>query len=279
MSRGPKLAIAIALGLLAALFGMVYLNTERNRMLGTTEIVEVYVAASDIPANTPIDGAKLATRRIPRTFAQPQSITTAEVADSSKITGVTIVPIEEGEQVVRTKLWTGKTPPLAADLRARSGMVAVSVQMDEDPQSLHGLVQPRDRVDVLALLEFVKPNEEKFKEVRPLFYNVEVLAVDRTTASSVTQNLPVDKNALVPKEESLKTVTLALSPVAAQQLILAQELPSSKIWLVLRSPSSGDYRYETWNTDRLIQSEHRLWDKEESRAEMQKEMMRGIVGR
>jgi Flp pilus assembly protein CpaB len=276
MSRGPKLAIAIALGLLAALFGMVYLNSERTRMLGSTETVEVYVAASDIPANTPIDAAKLTTRQIPRSYVQPQSFTTES---AEKITGVTIVPIQQGEQILRTKLWTGKTPPLVDDLKRRAGMVAVTVEMPDAPQALHGLVQPRDRVDVLALLEFVKPNDEKFKEIRPLFYNVEVLAVDRTTASSISQNLPTGKNELVPQEEKVQTVTLALPPVAAQQLILAQELPSSRIWLILRSPASGDYRYETWNTDRLIQSEHRLWDAEEFRAETERDLMKGLAGR
>lgn len=279
MSRGPKLAIAIALGLLAALFGMVYLNTERDRVLGTTEIVEVYVAAGDIPANMPIDGAKLATRRIPSTFKQPQAITTAEVSDRAKITGVAIVPIQEGEQIVRTKLWTGKAPPLVDDLKRRPGMVAVTVKMNETFQALDGLVQPRDRVDILALLEFIKPDKSKFKEVRPLFYNVEILAVDRITASSVSQNLPQAKTEITQSPGEVKSVTLALPPVGAQQLVLAQQLPSSRIWLILRSPASGDYRYETWNTDRLIQSEHRLWDAEEFSVEAQRELMKGLAGR
>lgn len=277
MSRGPKLAVAAALGLLAALFGMLYLSSERSRILGNREIVEVYVAADDIPANASLNGAKLTTRKVPRAFLQPQAITTAEVTDRSKVTGVTIVPIRENEQIVRTKLWEGKTPPLADDLRLRPNMVAVSVEMKGKSQALQGLVQPRDRVDVLAVLEFVKPTKEKFKEVRPLFQNVEVLAVNRTTTSSVSAiaNAKTDAE-LVDKVE---TVTLALPPTAAQQLILAQQLPSSSIWLVLRSAASGNYTYDTWNTDRLVQSEYRLWDESEASLEAQQEMMRRMGGR
>jgi Flp pilus assembly protein CpaB len=278
MKRGPKLAVAIALGLLAALFGLVYLSSEKTRLIGSTEAVEVYVAAADIRANTPIDPRKLTKRRIPKTFLQPGYISTLEVNDPSKVTGVAIVPIMENEQIVRTKLWQGKTPPLSDDLRLHPGLVAVSVLMRDPPQALQGLVQARDHVDVLALLEFVKPdNKTKFKEVRPLFYNVEVLAVNRTTESSTAQNLPVA--AKEERPEDVQTVTLAVPPAVAQQLILAQQLPSAKIWLVLRSPASGSYAYEVWNTDRLIQSDSRLWDAEESTREMQQDMMKKLTGR
>lgn len=278
MSRGPKLAVAVVLGLLAALFGMVYLNTERSRLVGSAQQISVYVASDDIPANTSVEGGKLTTRRIPRSYLQPGAITEQEVSDKNRITGFAIVPIKEGEQILRTKLFEGKTPPLSADLTARPGLVAVSVRMKEAQHSVHGLLQPRDRVDVLAELDFVKPPKEKFKEIRPLFYNVEVLAVNRTTMSSVKQNLPMEKvesQAL----ERVDTVTLALPPVAAQQLILAQELPSASIWLVLRTPASGAYTYEAWNTDRLIQSQYRLWDAEGFAIEEQQELMNRALGR
>ncbi len=148
--------------------------------------------------------------------------------------------------------------------------------LKDPPQALQGLVQARDHVDVLAALEFIKPDKSKFKEVRPLFYDVEVIAVNRTTQSTITQNVPAAVKEERPEE--VQTVTLAMPPAAAQQLILAQLLPSAKIWLVLRSPSSGKYSYEVWNTDRLIQSDSRLWDAEEAAREMQQDMMKRIGG-
>lgn len=277
MSRGPKLAVAAVLGLLAALFGMVYLSSERSKLVGSGEQVEVYFAADDIPANTPIEGGKLVARTIPKTFQLPGAITTKEVNDKNRITGFAVVPIREGEQLLRNKIWEGKAPPLSADLASRQGLVAVSVKMKDAPQSVHGLLQPRDRVDVLAELDFVKPPKEKFKEVRPLFYNVEVLAVNRTTMSSITQNIPIEKMEAQALEK-VDTVTLALSPVAAQQLVLAQELPSASIWLILRTPGSGAYKYEVWNTDRLIQSQYRLWDAEADAERAQQAMMDRAMG-
>ena len=138
-------------------------------------------------------------------------------------------------------------------------------------------MQARDHVDVLALLEFVKPDKSKFREVRPLFTNVEVLAVNRTTGSTVTQNLPAAKDE---RPEQVQTVTLALRPVEAQELILAQNLASTAdIWLVLRSAASGNYNYEVWNTDRLVQSDMRLWDPKEEEMDARQEAMRKLSGR
>lgn len=273
MSRGPKLAVAVVLGLLAALFGMIYLNTEKRAVLGDTQMITVYVAADDIPPNTPIEPGKIKTRRIPRDYVAAQAILATDM-DKSAITGYAIVAIKENEQILRSMIFSGRTPPLSADLAARAGLVAVTVETKSAPQSLGGLLQPRDRVDVLAVLDFVKPPKDKFREVRPLFYNVEVLAVNRTTMSTVTQNLPIEKveqQAL----EKVETVTLALPPVAAQQLILTQNLQSgNEIWLILRTPASGAYTYETWNTDRLIQSQYRLWNAEE----MQQEALGRVLG-
>ncbi len=273
MGKGAKIAIAVGLGLLAALFGMLYLNGQRNALLGGTELVQVYVASRDIPANTPLEGSALATREIPRTFLQPGSIPVSEVPDRTKIQGVTVAAIATGEQISRSKLSGGKEPPLSVDLKAMKGMVAVGVEMDRAPQSISSLVRPGDRVDVLASFEFEKPGTqgESFTEVRPLFMNVGVVAINQVTAS--TRQIPVDPSVAV-EPVDVATVTLALPPANAQQLVLAQQLGS--VWLLLRAQGDDTQNtYEVWNNERLIGASSKLFRAQESQAAM----LRRLSGR
>jgi Flp pilus assembly protein CpaB len=266
MTKRARLAIAIVLGLLAALFGMLYLNTERDKFIGSSEVVHVYVATEDIPANTIIDKDKLTTRAVPRSFLQPQSITTTEIPDKANVKGVTIVEIKQNEQLLRTKLWDGTEPPLSKDLKSRKGMVAVTVAMKAQPQALHGLVKPGNRVDVLASFRFEKSDKEDFREVRPLLTDVEILAVNDTSISNVKPYVPV-KAGDERVAKRAETVTMALPPAAAQQVILAQQL--GDIWLLLRAEGDNTpHTYEVWNNERLLQSQYKLW-----RSDPREEMM------
>lgn len=273
MGKGAKIAIAVGLGLLAALFGLLYLNAQRNALLGGTELVQVYVASRDIPANTALESSALATREIPRAFLQPGAIPVSEVPDRTKIQGVTVAAISTGEQLSRSKLSEGREPPLSADLKAMKGMVGVGVEMAQAPQSISGLVKPGDRVDVLASFEFEKPGTqgESFTEVRPLFMNVGVIAVNQVTAS--TRQLPVDPSVATEPVE-IVTVTLALPPPNAQQLVLAQQL--GNVWLLLRAQGDNTQNtYEVWNNERLIGASNKLFRAQESQAAL----LRRIAGR
>lgn len=258
MSKGGRIILAIAMGLMAALFGMLYLSSQRDQIIGTSEVVRVYVAAKDIKPNVPIDPAMITTSSVPKRFLQPQSITATEVPDKSKISGVALVPIKEGEQILRTKLFEGAIPPLSSDLKNRPNTVAVSVEMHGLPQSVHGLVRPGDRVDVLASFKFEKTKDEDFTEVRPLFQNLEVLAVNDKTASNVKISKDDKQTAESQSDQLAKTVTLAAAPAVAQQLILAQQL--GNVWLLLRAPGdNAEHQYEIWNNERLLKSPFKLW--------------------
>ncbi len=257
MSKGAKIAVAVGLGLLAALFGLLYLNAQRDALLGGTELIEVYVASRDIPPNVALESNALTTRQIPRAFLQPGAISVSEVPDRTKIQGVTIANIATGEQLSRSKLIEGMEAPLSSDLRAMKGMVAVGVRMAESPTSISGLVRAGDRVDVLASFQFEKPGAaaEPFTEIRPLFMNVGVLAVNQTTAS--TRQVPRDPTLEAALLE-VTTVTLALPPSNAQQLVLAQQL--GDVWLLLRAQGDTEpYTYEVWNNERLLGTANKLF--------------------
>ncbi len=271
MSKGGRIAVAVGLGLLAALFGMLYLGSQRDQLLGSSEIVRVYVATQDIKPNTAIEGSMLALKSVPRAYLQPQSISVSEFPDKAKVKGVTLVPIKEGEQIVRTKLYEGAPPPLSAELKTRPNMVAVGVDIQALPNAIHGLIRPGDRVDVLASFKFEKSKDEDFTEIRPLYQNVEVLAVNDKTAGNV-RVIAAEKTSLEQSSDKIiKTVTLALAPASAQQIILTQQL--GNIWLLLRGPGDqAQHPYEIWNNERLLKSPNRLW-RAPTREDMMREMM------
>jgi len=273
MSKGAKILIALALGGMAALFGMLYLNTQKAELLGSSQMVKVYVAADNIPPNKLIEPDMLLVREIPQTFLQPASITVTDVPDRSKIRGITLVPIQEGEQILRTKLFEGAPPSLASELKGKPSMLAVGIAMQGLPQSMHGLVKPGDKVDVLASFEFEREDSDPFTEIRPMFQNVEVLAVNDRTAGNA-QILGEEKTSEASQETTVaQTVTLALPPAAAQQIVLAQQLGS--IWLFLRAPGDKTlHKYEIWNNERLLQTPFRLWKARDTRAEVARDLAR-----
>ena len=273
MSRGGRIAVAVALGLLAALFGMLYLSTQRDALRGTSDIVRVYVATKDIKPNTPLDESMIALRDVPRRYMQPGSITVNDIDDPSKIVGVALVPIRETEQILRTKLTEGAIPPLSSELKGRAATVAVSVEMKGFPHAIHGLLKPGDRVDVLASFTFEKTREEQFTEIRPLFQNLEVLAVNDVTTSTTKVATGSAVGGDGPSDKLTRTVTLAASPATAQQLVLAQQL--GNVWLLLRAPDDkGQHQYEIWNNERLLQSPYKLWQAKDPQQEMMEQLLR-----
>ncbi|MHB0968174.1 MAG: Flp pilus assembly protein CpaB [Thermoanaerobaculia bacterium] len=273
MSKGARIAIAVVIGLIAALFGVLYLNGQREKLIGSSEVVRVYVATEEIPANTLLESDMIAVREMPRSFVQPQAFLTTEIPDKSKLKGVTVVPIKENEQILRTKLYEGAPPPLSADLKARTGLVGVGIDMSDLPHSLHGLVKPGDHVDVLASFQFEKENNEDYTEIRPMLQNIEVMAVNERTMSNQKVWVPTKPGEEQRAETTAKTVVVAVTPEAAQQVILAQQL--GKIWLVLRAQGdTGPKRYEVWNNDRFFQGPRRLFKASDQRLEMLNQMRR-----
>jgi pilus assembly protein CpaB len=271
MSKGGRLTLALALGLLAALFGMIYLASKRDEILGSSEVVRVYVATDDIKPNTVLDAAMLTVRQVPKTYLQPQSILVSEFPDKGKVKGVTLVPIKRNEQIVRTKLYEGAPPPLSSELKNKPDMVAVGIDIQALPNAIHGLVKPGDHVDVLASFKFEKTKDEDFTEIRPLYQNVEVLAVNDKTAGNVRIANDQKSSNEASSDKMIKTVTLALPPPAAQQVILTQQL--GNIWLLLRAPGDNtQHQYEIWNNERLLRSPFRLWH-----AQGREELLREIV--
>ena len=121
--------------------------------------------------------------------------------------------------------------------------------------------------------------DEHFTEVRPLFMNVMVVSVDQHTMNTHETvvndpNSPGAGGGGAPGE--VKTVTLALPPPNAQQLVLAQQL--GQIWLLLRAKGdNAPHTYEIWNNERLLGAANRLWRAQDNQAAMMRKIAAGAA--
>jgi pilus assembly protein CpaB len=207
--------ISLALGLLAAALGFLYLDSRETQLLRRSKELDVMVASRYIPAYTRLDEDWVSFRKIPSDYV-PQGA----VLEASEINGkLTLAPLAKGEPVLFNKLVRSSLSLAAA---VPEGRRAFSLAVDA-VSGVSGLLRPGDVVDVLLLTEGEEKNGRAMAAT--LFQLVRVLAVGSL----------YDQEELKGKErEGFSTVTLALSPQECEVLLYAQN--RGKIHLTLRSP-------------------------------------------
>ncbi|ADI02674.1 Flp pilus assembly protein CpaB [Syntrophothermus lipocalidus] len=217
--------LAILFGLAATVLAYRYIAGVKARY-EPKNLVQVVVAATDIPKNSVITREKVKLELVPAQFAHP-----AAVRDLDEVVGrVAASYIVAGEEILSAKIISDaeKTNKLA--YAVPMGKRAVSVPVNA-VSGVSGLVRPGDRVDVIATVELAS-GQENVAVTSFILQDVEVLAVD--------QNLDETKPVPAAKEEAAPatTVTLAVTPEEARPLVLASEQGS--IRLALRAPADHD---------------------------------------
>ena len=201
----------------AATFGIyrVLQVTKAEAKITTQPVV---VAMEDIPEGKSIDRAAVR-------LAQWVSGTAPAGAFSSidSVVGrVTRVDVFKGEVVVPGRLAPNGTGP-GLQVKITPGKRAAAVRID-DVAGIGGLIQPNSRVDVMVMTR----DEKKGENVAKLFMsNMRVLSVG-TQDSRTQDNRPI----------AATTVTLEVSPVEAERLMIAQG--EGRIALVLRGYGDPD---------------------------------------
>ena len=251
--KGGKIAVALALGLGLGAAYLVHGYLEQlAKQAQPTPTMQVVTAAQDIPARTVIAPSMLKLTTLPATAKLPDALA-APAAAAGKVSKQAIM---KDEQLLPAKLF---------DTRDESGLAfivppgkrAIAVGVNEVVGS-GGLLLPGDYVDVLAVID-TKPPAADAKQPRPspapgedvtavaqyILQNVEVLAVaQQTEADDPTQGLtgsvkitsgvkPSQPAKADPATQPLaKTVTLAVAPLEAGRIVLAED--KGRIRLVLR---------------------------------------------
>jgi pilus assembly protein CpaB len=213
--------IPLIVGLLLALGTGVLLLNYLGSLRASATVVEtrkVWVASRDIPARMLLTDAFLAEATRPATEVDQDAI-----GERRKILGkYSLITIPAGSVVTASKIGdgTGSLPT-----RLPPGMRAVSISIDR-VKGVAGLIQPGDRVDVIAVPPRVG---SEIPKASAILRGALVLAMGNTVETTSATPGPDNQN--------LTTVTLALTP--KQVDLLATADLNTTLRLALRPPKES----------------------------------------
>lgn len=212
MESVNKRVILISLILAVFTTGLVYLYIKKSTTKPeVTEYINVYVAASTLPAKHLITEADIKQSRVTREYLSAQA-----VLNKADIIGKRLKDrVIEGEQILRDRLVEEEDMTLAFNLPVGKRAVAVNVN---EQIGVGFLIKPGDRVDVIA--NFTAAGEDQPDYSKIVIQNVQVLALSKDMGTS--EQAPT---------EPPKTVTLAVSPEEAEKLSFVSEFASIRLAL------------------------------------------------
>lgn len=212
-TRRTTLLIAVILALGTGWLTYSYVSSLRT---AAGQPKPVLIATVDIPAREKIVDTMYRVESRPASALQPDAI-----GDPAKVAGgLALVTIPSGSQLTASEI--GTNAALALPVRLQPGMRAVSIPIDQ-VKGVSGLVQPGDRVDVIAIPP--KAGDTPPKAVT-ILRGIRVLAVG--------SNLENPSATPSPQEQGSSTVTLEVNPKQANLLAWADA--DSNLRLALRSP-------------------------------------------
>jgi pilus assembly protein CpaB len=223
MKIPPRTTLIVA-GAIAAATGFLTLNyvssVGRSDAAQAEPQLGILIAQKDIPARATIDVSML--RRVERRASQvePGAVTDAHKAIGS----LALVSLPAGSTITDSRIGRPQTVALAVVLRP--GMRAVSIGIDR-VKAVGGLIQPGDRVDVIAVPPRVG---DETPQARTIIYGALVLASGMQMESVSQPTSAPGQDA----SQNLTTVTLGVTP--AQADLLATADVNATLRLALRSP-------------------------------------------
>lgn len=190
----------------------------------------VFVAASDIPADTPITAAMIQSAELSR-----EAVVSGAITNQPEIIGkVSNAKIFSGEQIIGAKLvLTGEIGSKTLAYAITPGMRAITIAVDET-SGLAYMLAPADRVDIIGEFLTTTPSETadgsiKVSHTAMILENINVLAVDNVLSKDgkISSDSPV-----------YTTLTLEVTPAEAMELSEAQF--EGQLRAILRSPIDTD---------------------------------------
>jgi pilus assembly protein CpaB len=213
--RRIPLIIGLLLALGTGVLLLNFLSSLRTRTIAQSKMV--WVATHDIAARMRIDADAVTQESRSGPDLDPDAIT-----DKKSVVGrYTLITIPAGSVLTASKV--GEIGSFALPARLPPGMRAISIAIDR-VKGVSGLIQPGDRVDVIA----VPPRVGIETPIgSAILRGALVLAVGNETETA--QATPS------PGNEDLTTVTLAVTPGQAD--VLASADINTVLRLTLRSPN------------------------------------------
>src|ERR1700681_1274526 len=215
-ARRIPLIVGIVLALGTGVLMLSYLGSLRGQTT-VAPAVTVYVAAHDVPARALLNAGLVTEVKRPASEVDPDA-----VADRKELVGkYSLITIPAGSVVTRSKIGLAGANALPA--RLPIGMRAVSISIDR-VKGVAGLIQPGDRVDVVAVPPRVG---SEVPRASAILRGALVLAMGNAVETTSATPSPDTQN-------NLTTVTLALTP--EQVNLLASADLNTTLRLALRPP-------------------------------------------
>lgn len=173
------LILAVVLGLLTASVLYLYIRGLEKNPATETQMQNVVVAVSTIPAHVKITPEMLAIKSIPVEAVHPDAFTSVNEA----VGGTSKAEIINGEQVIKGRvIIEGVSSPLA--YRIPENMRAITIPMGEI-SGVAGYIEVGDRIDILVAYDDETLNPTKI--VYTQLQNIEILEKGPYTATAEEQ--------------------------------------------------------------------------------------------
>jgi pilus assembly protein CpaB len=169
--RVRNIVIAVVLAALAALMTSFYVTNYKRNVQQDESDVKVWVAARDIPANTPGSDAvkQLDTKQVERRNVVPGAISSTDQVNEL----VSSQPIYAGEQITARRFTT--RTQIGVHGKLKGNLRAFQVQGNGD-QLLAGTIRTGDHVDLLATFKYKQgESAATYVATRTVLRDVEVL--------------------------------------------------------------------------------------------------------
>ncbi|MFM7200985.1 MAG: Flp pilus assembly protein CpaB [Myxococcota bacterium] len=228
MKNPRALILSIVMGLIALLMQFSCINKERAALLHDSELIPTVIATRNIPKNVKLDETMVKVELVPRKWQQPGALGKGEDVYQQ----ISASPIQEGEQVLLTKLVSLEDAGLAFKVPKRKRGIAVAVY---EVNAVGGHIKPGNYVDIMGSFDFGTGDKADLRTIT-LFQNVLVLAVGDDLGQSVPQSIDeaaAQDNYVRATTRNNGTIVVSLTPLECQKITLAQEMGS--LSLTLRS--------------------------------------------
>ncbi len=171
--------------------------------------VRVLIAKVEIPASVPLTEELVGFTELPKDAVPEDAVTSYEQYEERGLR----YPVAAGDIIRQTKL--GEKGEFTNSRQIPDGMRVVSISVNET-QTLAGMLQPGDRVDVLVTYKMRNARGVQTTKTTTLLKYIEVFATDARTASDGVTNASGQKAA------KTKTVSLQVTPKQVNFIKLAE---------------------------------------------------------
>ncbi len=218
-TRRITLIVAVVLALGTGVLTLRYLSSIQSQADVRQQDVQmrpIVVAARDIPAR-----AKIVPEMLTRSQRAVSEIEPGALSDEKQAEGdIALITIPAGSTLTATKV--GRPVEVGLTVRLKPGMRAISIPVDR-VKAVSGLIQPGDRVDVLASVPRAPGLQPKAVTI---IRGALVLAINQALETAGATPSPDNMN--------LVTVTLGIAVNQADLLTMADL--NTTLRLALRSP-------------------------------------------